>query len=70
MRIGYFRRTGYLINYYLLGIDDKIKLQIVKSQIVVPATCNNSDDNSFTAPYKQVTLEQELGEISNSIYDN
>lgn len=65
MRIGCFRRVGCLITHHPSDEDNEIKPQGVTLKLLIPATYDNSDDNNFAEPSKQVAPEQELGGASN-----
>ena len=70
MRIGCFKRTGCLMTYHPSDMDNDIKPQGVTSQIVIPSTHDNSNNNNFTAPSEQVTPEQELLGATDDVYEN
>ena len=66
MCVGYFKRTGLLMEYTKSKFDDDIKPQGVVSKIIVSDSHEIIDDNlnnAYLAPAESVTPESQYGAI-------
>ena len=69
IRVGYFRRTGSLMDYVKSKYDDDIKPQGVASKIFVPDSYENPNSNpisEFSVPTESFEPENEDGNVDDS----